>query len=91
MQSDPGLAQRMRAAAITVAATIAASQRGHRWQARRALLAAATALGELGYYIHFTRRAGFLGDVDVRRLAALVDEVSQHLDPLLEGSRPQGG
>lgn len=85
MQSDPGLAQRMRTAAIAVAAAIAASQRGHRWQSRRTLLAAATALGELGYYIHFTRRAGFLGEADVRRLASLEDEVSQHLEPLLDG------
>jgi len=84
MQADPGLVQRMRAAAISVPTGIAAAQRSRR-QARRTLLAASTALAELGYYAHFARRAGFLGEGDVRRLTALEAEVSHHLDLLLDG------
>ncbi len=92
MQADPGLVQRMRAAAISVATGIATSQRGGRWQARRTLLAASIALAELGYYAHFARRAGFLGEADVRRLTSLEDEVSRHLEPLLNaGASAQGG
>lgn len=92
MQADPGLVQRMRAAAISVATGIAASQRGGRWQARRTLLAASIALAELGYYAHFARRAGFLSEADVRRLTALEDEVNRHLEPLLNGgASAQGG
>lgn len=83
MQADPGLAQRMRAAAISVAAGIAASQRAGRRQARRTLLAASFALAELGYCIHFARRAGFLGDLDLRRLTSLEEDVIHHLDPMV--------
>ncbi len=86
MQADPGLVQRMRAAAISVATGIAASQRGGRWQARRTLLAASIALAELGYYAHFARRAGLLGETDVRRLTVLEEEVSRQLEPLLDGT-----
>ncbi len=92
MQADPGLVQRMRTAAISVATGITASQRGGRWQTRRSLLAASTALAELGYYAHFARRAGFLGETDVRRLTSLEEEVRRHLQPLLDGSTSaQGG
>lgn len=92
MQADPGLVQRMRAAAISVATGIAASQRGGRGQARRTLLAASIALAELGYYAHFARRAGFLGEADVRRLTSLEEEVSHQLEPLLNGgASAQGG
>lgn len=83
MQADPGLVQRMRAAAVTVAAGITASRRGGRWQARRTLLGASIALGELSYYVHFARRAGFIGDADVRRLTSIEEEVTRQLEPLL--------
>lgn len=83
MQADPGLVQRMRAAAVSVAAGIAASRRGGRWQARRTLLAASIALAELSYYVHFARRVGFIGDADVRRVTSVEDEVNRHLEPLL--------
>lgn len=87
MQADPGLVQRMRAAAISVAAGITASRRGGRWQARQTLLAASIALAELGYCMHFARRAGFIGEMDLRRLTVLEEEVSQHLEPLLNGDQ----
>src|SRR5437879_12671208 len=81
MQADPGLAQRMRAAAISVAAGIAASQRSARWQARRTLLAVSLALAELEYCVHFARRAGFIGDADLHRMTSLEGGVSHHLAP----------
>ena len=85
MQADPGLVQRMRAAAISVAAGIAASQRGGRAQARRTLQAVSIALAELGYCMHFARRAGFIGEMDLRRLTSVEEEVHRHLQPLLDG------
>ncbi len=87
MQADPGLVQRMRAAAVAVAAGITAARRGGRWQARRTLLGASIALGELSYYIHFARRAGFLGDADVRRLTSIELEVTRQIEPLLTPPR----
>ena len=86
MQADPGLAQRMRAAAISVAAGIAASQRSARWQARRTLLAVSLALAELEYCMYFARRAGFIGDADLHRLTSLEGEVSHHLAPLMSAN-----
>ena len=86
MQADPGLAQRMRAAAISVAAGIAASQRSARWQARRTLLAVSLALAELEYCVHFARRAGFIGDADLHRLTSLEGGVSHHLAPLMSAN-----
>lgn len=85
MQADPGLVQRMRAAAISVAAGIAASQRAGRRQACQTLLAASLALAELGYCIHFARRSGFIGEMDLRRLNVLEEAVNHHLEPLLDG------
>lgn len=84
MQSDATLAQRMRSAAITVAASIAeACRSGPRPRSRRGLHLASTALGELGYYLHFARRAGLLGEADLRRITVLEEEVRHHLDDLL--------
>lgn len=84
MQTDSALAQRMRSGAITVAASIAeACRAGGRVRSRRALQVASAALGELGYYLHFARRAGLLGDADLKRVGALESEVRKYLDPLL--------
>lgn len=79
MQSDPGLAQRMRSAALTVGALLSEEGRLGGRAARRELRAAATALGELGYYLRFARRAGLLGEGDLRRLAALSAAVTGRL------------
>jgi len=89
MQADPGLVQRMRAAAISVAAGIAASQRGGRAQARRTLQAVSIALAELGYCMHFARRSGFIGDLDLRKMTSLEEDVSHHLEPLLNADSGQ--
>lgn len=91
VQSDPGLAQRMRGAAISIAAQIAEACRwnaGGRW--RRALQNASAAAGELNYYLHFARRAGLLGENDLRRMAALGHDVEQQLESLLSSSRSSG-
>lgn len=86
MQSDPTLAQRMRSAAITVAASISeACRHGSTPQFRRALRVASGALGELGYYLHFARRVGLMSESDLKRVTPLEEEVSRHLDPLLAG------
>lgn len=86
MQHDGALVQRMRGAAISVAAHIAEAKRAPgAARARRSLQAASMALGELGYYAHFARRAGLLGELDLRRFAALEGEVTDHLDALLSG------
>lgn len=86
MQSDAALAQRIRNAAITVAASIATSQQGSAPRSRRALHGASVALGELGYYLHFARRVGLIGETDLRRIATLEGEVGRHLDALLNGT-----
>ncbi|MDQ7819763.1 MAG: hypothetical protein QN173_09030 [Armatimonadota bacterium] len=75
MHSDPTLAQRMRAAAITLAACLRARDRGVAagWLASQA----AVALGELECCAHLGRRIGVLGETDRRRMDALREEVSQ--------------
>ncbi|HET6948640.1 MAG TPA: Rid family detoxifying hydrolase [bacterium] len=80
MQSDPGLAQRMRSAALTVGASLSDGARaGSRPPGRRGVQIASAALSELGYYLHFARRAGLLGDIDLRRVGAMSAAVDQHL------------
>ena len=91
VQSDPGLAQRMRGAAISIAAQIAEACRSHAGgRRRRALQTASAAIGELSYYLHFARRAGLLGENDLRRMAALGHDVERQLDFLLSSSRGSG-
>lgn len=84
MASDPALAQRMRGAAISIAAQIAEA---FRWPTRgrrdRALQTASAAMSELGYYLHFARRAGLLGDTDIRRMSGLRQDVERQLEALL--------
>ena len=79
MHSDPILAQRMRAAALTVAACARAQTRG----LAAGWLAAPTAmaLGELDCCAHLGRRTGLLGDADLRRMGALLEEVWRALAP----------
>ena len=81
MQSDPGLAQRMRSAALTVGASLSDGARaGSRPPGRRGVQLASAALSELGYYLHFARRAGLLGEIDLRRAGAMRSAVDQHLN-----------
>jgi len=65
LQSDPGLAQRMRSAALAIGAECSREASG---AGRRRVQAALT---ELGYYLHFARRAGLLGEADQRRIGAM--------------------
>lgn len=87
-QADPALAQRMRSSALTAAVSIVeACRQTGTFRARRPLRAAAAALGELGYYLHFARRIGLIAEIDLRRANALEEEVGHVLDPLLNGDQ----
>lgn len=82
MQSDPGLAQRMRSAALTVGSLLSdGAGAGGRTPGRRELRTVSAALSELRYYLRFARRAGLLGEVDLRRIAAMAAAVGERLGP----------
>ncbi len=94
MHSDPVLAQRMRTAAVTVAACLRARDR----VGTSGPLAdqAAVALGELECCARLARRVGLLGEADLRRMRPLQEEVGRALAsgaaPVLAAlARPGGG
>ena len=93
-QSDAALAQRMRNAAITVGVLLAAhpGAPASRSSIRRVVFGAVVVLGELGYCLQFARRAGFINEADLKRIAAMKDELISHLDLALteraSGSSP---
>ena len=59
---------------------------------RRIVFGAVVVLGELGYCLQFARRAGFINEADLKRVAAMKDELISHLDLALteraSGSSP---
>lgn len=85
MQSDAALAQRMRNAAITVGVLLATQPppTATRSSVRRAIFGAIVVLGELAYCLQFARRAGLIGDPDLKRVFTLKEELIQHLDGYL--------
>lgn len=85
MQGDPALAQRMRNAAITVGVLLATQPPppATRSSARRAIFGAIVVLGELAYCLQFARRAGLIGDPDLKRIFTLKEELIRHLDECL--------
>jgi hypothetical protein len=86
MQSDTALAQRMRNAAITVGVLLATQPPPTaRSSVRRAIFGAIVVLGELAYCLQFARRAGLIGDPDLKRVFAIKEELIQHLDAYLTG------
>lgn len=90
MQSDAALAQRMRNAAITVGVLLAAhpGAPASRASVRRIVFGAIVVLGELGYCLHFARRAGFINETDLKRIGPMKDELIRHLDLALAEHAP---
>jgi len=90
MQSDPALAQRMRNAAITVGVLLATQPppTASRSSVRRAIFGAIVVLGELAYCMQFARRAGLIGDTDLKRVFTLKEDLIQRLDVYLTEPSP---
>jgi len=79
-----GLTSQMRRAAISVPANIVeGATRNHKKEYLQFLYTSLGSLAELGYYIEFSARIGYLNDTELKDLSGLHEQTSKTLRALI--------
>jgi four helix bundle protein len=79
-----GLTSQMRRAAISVPANIVeGATRNHKKEYLQFLYTSLGSLAELGYYVNFSSRIGYLNDTELKDLSGLHEQTSKTLRVLI--------